>query len=91
MVNVVSNYLNVDSATAVASNYWQELRIPATKLTIMYVAQAALTFVYIHSLSCVGERIACQLRQDLFSSIIQQDIAFFDSHRTGELVNRSII
>jgi ATP-binding cassette subfamily B (MDR/TAP) protein 8 len=54
----------------------------------MYIAQAAFTFVYIHSLSCVGERMACQLREDLFSSIIHQDIAFFDNHRTGELVNR---
>lgn len=91
MVNVVSNHLNVGSATDAVSNYWQELRLPATKLGVMYVAQAALTFIYIHSLSCVGERIACQLRQDLFSTIIQQDIAFFDSHRTGELVNRSAI
>lgn len=90
MVNVVSNYLNVDTANNAVESYWHELRLPATRLGIMYLAQAAFTFVYIHSLSCVGERMACQLRQDLFSSIIHQDIAFFDSHRTGELVNRFV-
>ncbi|XP_045025526.1 mitochondrial potassium channel ATP-binding subunit [Daphnia magna] len=87
MINVVSNHLNNDSESA-AGNYWQELKVPAMRLGIMYVAQAAFTFVYIHTLSCVGERMACQLRQDLFSAIVRQDIAFFDSHRTGELVNR---
>lgn len=90
MVNVVSNYLSVDSAATgdAVRNYWQELKAPALRLGFLYVAQAAFTFVYIHTLSCVGERMACQLRQDLFSSIIHQDIAFFDSHRTGELLNR---
>lgn len=91
MVNVVSNYLNVDTANNAVANYWSELRLPATRLGLMYLAQAAFTFVYIHSLSCVGERMACQLRQDLFSSIVHQDIAFFDSHRTGELVNRFFV
>lgn len=84
MVNVVSNYLN----TRDADNYWEELKAPATKLGLLYLCQAAFTFVYIHSLSCVGERVASQLRQDLFTTIIEQDVAFFDSHRTGELVNR---
>lgn len=87
MVNVVSTYLTNETRQAF-SNYWEELKAPAMKLGLMYLGQAAFTFIYIHSLSCVGERMASQLRQDLFSSIIQQDIAFFDSHRTGELINR---
>jgi len=28
------------------------------------------------------------LRRDLFNSIAAQDMAFFDSNRTGELINR---
>lgn len=39
-------------------------------------------------LSCVGERVAMNLRQDLFKSIIMQDIEFFDKHRSGEIVSR---
>ncbi|XP_046446364.1 mitochondrial potassium channel ATP-binding subunit-like [Daphnia pulex] len=87
LINVVSNHMDVDAENTVGA-YWQELKVPAIRLGIMYLAQAAFTFVYINSLSCVGERMACQLREDLFSSIIHQDIAFFDNHRTGELVNR---
>ncbi|XP_015594186.1 ATP-binding cassette sub-family B member 8, mitochondrial isoform X4 [Cephus cinctus] len=49
---------------------------------------AVFSFVYIYTLSGVGERIAMRLRQNLFKSIIMQDIAFFDKNRTGEIVNR---
>lgn len=39
-------------------------------------------------LSHVGERVAMNLRQDLFKSIIMQDITFFDKNRSGEIVSR---
>ena len=43
---------------------------------------------YISLLSAVSERTAARMRTRLFESIISQDIQFFDSHKTGELVNR---
>ena len=50
--------------------------------------QAAATCGYISLLSTVGERLAARMREALFSSLIRQDIAFFDDHGTGELINR---
>ena len=50
--------------------------------------QGALTFLYISLLSVMGENIAARFRKDLFKSIISQDIEFFDTHKTGEIVNR---
>ena len=35
-----------------------------------------------------GNRIVKMMRKNLFSSIMRQDIAFFDRTRTGELINR---
>lgn len=35
-----------------------------------------------------GERIVADLRTQLYSAIIHQEIAFFDERRTGELTNR---
>ncbi|KAK2583227.1 hypothetical protein KPH14_009245 [Odynerus spinipes] len=61
---------------------------PAFSLARMYIAQAFFTFMYIQTLSHVGERVAMKLRQDVFKSIIMQDIAFFDKNRTGEIVSR---
>jgi len=37
---------------------------------------------------CLGNRIVRSLRSQLFSSIIRQEIAFFDKNKTGELINR---
>lgn len=36
----------------------------------------------------VGERLVRNLRKQLFEKIIQQDVAFFDINKTGELMNR---
>ena len=55
--------------------------------TISFV-QAASTLVYITALSIAGERLSVRLRLSLFNSLLQQDMAFFDEHKTGELVSR---
>ncbi|KMQ92934.1 atp-binding cassette sub-family b member mitochondrial [Lasius niger] len=65
-----------------------QLTQPAFVLARMYIVQAFFTFVYIYTLSHVGERVAVSLRQDLFKSIIMQDIEFFDKTRSGEIVSR---
>lgn len=36
----------------------------------------------------VGERLVRKLRTDLFAKIVNQDVAFFDANKTGELINR---
>ena len=35
-----------------------------------------------------GERVVSQLRRDLYGSILEQEVAFFDERRTGELMSR---
>nr|QST14983.1 ABCB8 protein [Diaphanosoma celebensis] len=87
IVNIVTQFLN-EHGENLTQRYWEQLAPSAARLSIMYIAQALFTFVYIHTLACVGERVAAQLRKDLFTEIIKQDIVFFDRHRTGELVNR---
>ncbi|KAH9635881.1 hypothetical protein HF086_002441 [Spodoptera exigua] len=76
VVNVLASQRQNPSA-----DFLDAIRLPALKL-------ALFTFMYIHLLSQVGERVAAQMKQDLFESILQQDIAFFDQERTGELMNR---
>ena len=36
----------------------------------------------------LSERIARNLRRDFYNSLIEKDIAFFDSKRTGDLISR---
>ncbi|CAG2058581.1 unnamed protein product, partial [Timema podura] len=84
VVNVVAQCIRDEGAP----HFLEKIRGPAVRLLFLYVAQAGFTFVYIYLLSNVGERVATRMKQDLFSSILRQDVSFFDQQRTGELVNR---
>ena len=59
MVNVVSEHAlkrtSSDGGDA-AANFMKQIREPAIKMVKLYLAQAALTFGYIYSLSCVGSK-----------------------------------
>ncbi|KAM3959241.1 mitochondrial potassium channel ATP-binding subunit [Aphomia sociella] len=83
IVNVLASMKSNPSA-----DFIEEIKLPALKLISLYIGQAAFTFLYIHLLAQVGELVAARMKQDLFVSILQQDMAFFDRERTGELVNR---
>ncbi|KAL0869595.1 hypothetical protein ABMA27_005857 [Loxostege sticticalis] len=87
MLGVIVNVL-ASMKTNPSADFIEEIKMPALKLISLYVGQAAFTFFYIHLLSQVGEKVAAQMKQDLFESILRQDMAFFDRERTGELVNR---
>lgn len=41
-------------------------------------------------LSNISEQMTTSIRRDLFETIIDHDLSFFDENRTGELVNRII-
>lgn len=83
LVNVVARHMREH-----AGNYIRDMRGPAFKLLALYCAQGALTSGYIILLSRVGERVAADMRKALFSSLLRQDVAFFDANKTGHLVNR---
>ncbi|XP_033924353.1 mitochondrial potassium channel ATP-binding subunit [Melopsittacus undulatus] len=83
LVNVVAH-----CARGHISSYLQEVRRPALRLLAVYCLQGLLTFGYIALLARVGEQVAGSMRKALFTSLLQQDVAFFDANRTGQLVNR---
>lgn len=53
-----------------------------------FVIQAVTSSLRYYLFTLAGERIVLNLRQNLFNRILNQDIAFFDFHRTGELMSR---
>jgi ABC-type multidrug transport system fused ATPase/permease subunit len=62
-------------------------RVMITVLVIHFTGVAA-AFVRTAMMGAAGERIVSRLRNNLYSSILRQEIAFFDSTKTGELVSR---
>ena len=61
---------------------------PWISALVLVAVQSVCTFGYISVLSVVGEHLATQLRSALFYSLLQQDMTFFDDHKTGELISR---
>ncbi|NXD98415.1 ABCB8 protein, partial [Chaetorhynchus papuensis] len=83
LVNVVAR-----CARGHVSTYLREVRRPALRLLTVYCLQGLLTFGYIALLARVGEQVAGNMRKALFSALLRQEVAFFDTTRTGQLVTR---
>jgi ATP-binding cassette subfamily B protein len=60
----------------------------AVLLVVLFAVQAVFAMLRAWLFTVSGERIVADLRTRLFSAILDQDVAFFDSRRTGELTNR---
>ena len=56
-------------------------------LTIHFTS-VVLGFVRYTIMGMVGERVVARVRNQVYHKILQQEIAFFDQHSSGELVSR---
>mmetsp|Transcript_21236 Transcript_21236/g.42392 ORF Transcript_21236/g.42392 Transcript_21236/m.42392 type:complete len:656 (-) Transcript_21236:56-2023(-) len=82
LIDVIGNQTNSE-----AENREEMRRIVLTLLIIMVVTSFFLFFRgFIFNAS--GERVVARLRIRLFRAILQQEIAFFDRNKTGELLSR---
>ncbi|KAH8396319.1 hypothetical protein KR222_008114, partial [Zaprionus bogoriensis] len=88
LVNTLARYANTYVMDPIHNSFVKDVSAPVANLLSLYMLQSGFTFMYIYLLSRVGEQMAARLRQDLFRQMLLQDVAFFDEHRTGELVNR---
>jgi ATP-binding cassette subfamily B protein len=62
-----------------------------TALVLMFAVvavNATAVFVRFYTVSWLGERVIADLRRDVFSRLLDQSPAFFESARTGELISR---
>ncbi|TYH75751.1 hypothetical protein ES332_D04G041800v1 [Gossypium tomentosum] len=71
----------------------QSEALEAVKNTVTYIVLIVVlgsvsTALRSWLFSSASERVVARLRQDLFSHLIHQEIAFFDVTRTGELLSR---
>ncbi|KAF2078094.1 hypothetical protein CYY_000565 [Polysphondylium violaceum] len=61
---------------------------PALHAVAILVIQASLNFLYSTLISIACERYSAKLRNTLFESMLEQEIAFYDKNSTGDLLNR---
>ncbi|XP_015415498.1 PREDICTED: ATP-binding cassette sub-family B member 10, mitochondrial [Myotis davidii] len=57
-------------------------------LSGVFLCGAAANAIRVYLMQTSGQRIVNRLRASLFSSVLRQEVAFFDKTRTGELINR---
>jgi ATP-binding cassette subfamily B protein len=57
-------------------------------LLALFGVQSAMIVLRSALLSVAGERMAANVRKDLFRAVMAQDCAWFDRHRTGDIINR---
>ncbi|KAM3626059.1 uncharacterized protein V6R79_021901 [Siganus canaliculatus] len=57
-------------------------------LTGVFLCGGAANAARVYLMQISGQKIVRNLRASAFSSIIRQEVAFFDKNRTGELINR---
>jgi ATP-binding cassette subfamily B protein len=60
----------------------------AAVLAVIFLATALASALRFIIFSRAGERIVTRLRGDLYASILQQETAFFDTQKTGDLSSR---
>lgn len=57
-------------------------------LTGVFLCGGAANAARVYLMQISGQKIVRNLRASIFSSILKQEVAFFDRSRTGELINR---
>jgi ATP-binding cassette subfamily B (MDR/TAP) protein 8 len=83
----IVNIISVHMSTIGPIDILQRLQKPASKLLCLFSLQGFLTFAYISLVTILGERIAGRLKMSLYSSLMSQDISFFDATRVSKLTS----
>jgi len=60
----------------------------ALSMVGVFLLQGVAMALRYYLFTTAGERVVTQLRQDLFKSLMSQEVGFFDERKTGELTNR---
>ncbi|WP_193346823.1 ABC transporter ATP-binding protein [Corallococcus soli] len=60
----------------------------ALVMLAVFLVQGVAIALRAYLFNVSGERVVMRLRRDFFSSLMSQEVAFFDNHRTGELTSR---
>jgi ATP-binding cassette subfamily B protein len=86
--NVSVTQMNVSTIGDAVKNGSSELIYYTIILSVMLIVSSIFTFIRASLFTIAGERVVCRLRDDVFSAILSQEVAFFDKNRTGDLISR---
>lgn len=73
---------------AKADGTQEELNFIALCLFLAFLASAIFSFIRGSLFTLAGERLVARFRKMLYRAIMAQEVSFFDSRQSGDLVNR---
>lgn len=85
LIDTVTNFKDTPEGRAAAK---QGVNLTLLKLVFIIVLGAFATMLRSYLFNSASERVVARLRNRLFSSLMGQEIGFFDVTRTGELMSR---
>lgn len=85
LIDTVTNFKDTPEGRAAAK---QGVNSTLLKLVFIIVLGAFATMLRSYLFNSASERVVARLRNRLFSSLMGQEIGFFDVTRTGELMSR---
>ncbi|KZV46853.1 ABC transporter B family member 27 [Dorcoceras hygrometricum] len=85
VIDIVSRNLNT---RAERDEAWDDVKQTILAIFLVVVVGSVCTALRTWLFSSASERVVARLRKQLFGHLIQQEIAFFDVTRTGELLSR---
>ncbi|GAB2279907.1 ABC transporter B member 27 [Dionaea muscipula] len=85
IIDIVSRDLRTPEQQSEALN---DVKSTILEIFLIVVVGSLCTAVRAWMFSAASEQVVARLRKDLFTNLIQQEIAFFDVTRTGELLSR---
>uniref|UniRef100_A0AAR2L9I9 ATP-binding cassette, sub-family B (MDR/TAP), member 10 n=1 Tax=Pygocentrus nattereri TaxID=42514 RepID=A0AAR2L9I9_PYGNA len=74
--------------TSSSADFSSSLTSLCIMLAGIFLCGGAANAVRVYLMQVSGQQIVRNLRESLFSSILRQEVGFFDKTRTGELINR---
>jgi ABC transporter fused permease/ATP-binding protein len=74
--------------TAITTRSTEVIDHTVLAMTFVLLIQAAATSLRFVLFTTAGERIVARLREDAYRSLLDQEIAFFNERRTGDLLSR---
>uniref|UniRef100_A0A673FIL9 ATP-binding cassette sub-family B member 10, mitochondrial-like n=1 Tax=Sinocyclocheilus rhinocerous TaxID=307959 RepID=A0A673FIL9_9TELE len=74
--------------TSPSEDFTSSLTSLCIMLTGVFLCGGAANAARVYLMQISGQQIVRKLRESLFSSILKQEVGFFDKTRTGELINR---
>lgn len=72
----------------IAEGVKTDLKLVGLGLLGLFLVQSVFVSLRYYLFTVIGDRIVTDLRMKLFSSILAQEMGFFDDRRTGELTSR---